>query len=510
MLSQTLHWLQAPGARSDFQFSAPNQMVHDVNTDGEDVKQDQQASTKITDSYVSLVKPKLLDRWLDRVVELSGSEYVYLTVLTGLFVWAFLGIPYGQVSTYKITISDAQAIINLVFDAFLMRQQFNQHENLIMATACLRSRINSHKRMIGTLIATGRFSKIDAANFQSLQQAEFKAQLPLETWATKFSSIISESLGHIVTVIGFWICIFIWLGFGPYCGWSNTWQLDINSATSALMVLLLAFLANVRERHSRYSAECLEAIWKADSALELRLRTLTGDTIENCVIVVPQRQRNKIQRAIDYYADLVGTLAGVAILVVIVLIWLACGPVLHFNSSWWLLIGTYAGLVGLNDGFVLRNICQVLGDYEDEQFLLVNHEDADTLAIIGVEVLAEERVTVQSLSYRMSVRVGYFCSHQRTVILGVIFICGLIISATGLRWSETGQLLCNVPPSIIESFFTLILITGHNVGEAKRRVDLSNIYLRRLKVLSYIDAQSCVQACPEGDKANGIDEIRTV
>lgn len=218
MLSQTLHWLQAPGARSDFQFSAPNQMVHDVNTDGEDVKQDQQASTKITDSYVSLVKPKLLDRWLDRVVELSGSEYVYLTVLTGLFVWAFLGIPYGQVSTYKITISDAQAIINLVFDAFLMRQQFNQHENLIMATACLRSRINSHKRMIGTLIATGRFSKIDAANFQSLQQAEFKAQLPLETWATKLSSIISESLGHIVTVIGFWICIFIWLGFGPYCG----------------------------------------------------------------------------------------------------------------------------------------------------------------------------------------------------------------------------------------------------------------------------------------------------
>ena len=33
----------------------------------------------------------------------------------------------------------------------------------------------------------------------------------------------------------------------------------------------------------------------------------------------------------------------------------------------------------------------------------------------------------------------------------------------------------------------MILITGHNVGDAKRRVDLHNIYLRRLKLVSYIN-----------------------
>lgn len=160
-------------------------------------------------------------------------------------------------------------------------------------------------------------------------------------------------------------------------------------------------------------------------------------------------------------------------------------------------MGTYAGLVGLNDGFVLRNICQVLGDYEDSQFLSVDLEDQDTLAVIGVEALAEERVGVDDFSYRLSVRVGRFCSSEWTVVLGVGFIVGLIAGASAMRWDETGQLLCNIPPSVVESFFTLILITGHNVGEKKRRVDLGNVYLRRVRLLAFVDGQSGVEGAEE-------------
>ena len=52
-----------------------------------------------------------------------------------------------------------------------------------------------------------------------------------------------------------------------------------------------------------------------------------------------------------------------------------------------------------------------------------------------------------------------------------------------------GQLLCNIPPSIIESFFMMMfLITGHNINDARRRVDLrTNMYLRRLKLLAYVE-----------------------
>lgn len=487
MFTHLLHWLQSPGARTELRFSAPSHIPYDVDAAQSTEKKDSsQIITPPNDTFVPAVKSGRLDRWLDRVVQLSGSEFTYAAILLGLVVWAFLGIPYGSSNTYKIVISDAQAIINLVFDAFLMRQQFNQHENLLLVAGSLQSRLTTHKRIIENLVSSGRLSKIDAARFEGLARGNEADELPQEGRLTKISGAISSFFGHICTVIGFWCCIFIWLGFGPYCKWSSTWQLYINSATSALMVFLMAFLANVRERHSRYQAECLKAIWKIDSALELKLRELSGHCLENPVVALPQRKRSNVQRAIDYYADLVGTLAGIAILLVVILVWIVCGPVLHFNANWWLLIGTYAGLVGLNDGFVLRNICQVLGDYEDEQFALVNREDQDTLAVIGVGLSEEERATKHSISYRMSVRVGYFCSHERTIVAGVVLILGLIAGASTMRWNVTGQLLCNIPPSVIESFFTLILITGHNVSEVKRRVDLFNIHLRRSKLLSYV------------------------
>jgi low-affinity ferrous iron transport protein len=82
--------------------------------------------------------------------------------------------------------------------------------------------------------------------------------------------------------------------------------------------------------------------------------------------------------------------------------------------------------------------------------------------------------------------VGDVCSRELTVVLGAISIIGMIIGASAMGWSVTGQLLCNGPPSIIESLI-MILITGHNIGDVKRRVDLHSIYLRRLKLVFYVD-----------------------
>jgi low-affinity ferrous iron transport protein len=496
MLNQLLSLLRSPGTRPELQITAPSYLVQDPTAAAaqDEKTQDCHISTDTDDAYLTPAKPRRLDRWLDRLVALSGSEYVYATILLVLLVWAFLGIPFGNSASYKIIISDAQAIINLVFDAFLMRQQFNQHDNLLMVAGSLRSRTSSHKRMLASLIASNRLPKTNTTYFRALSCAAAGGQqtsLPRESRLTKLSTTLSAILGHMATALAFWACILVWLGFGPYCGWSATWQLYLNSATSALMVLLLAFLANVRERHSRHAGSCLRAIWRADAALERRLRALTGDAGAHLAVFVAGRKRSSaVQRAILYYADLVGSLAGVALLVVVLVVWLACGPALRFGSGWWLLMGTYAGLVGLNDGFVLRNVCQVLGDCEDELFELLDGEDRDTLAVIGVEGLPEERVTVSSFSYRLSVRVGFLCSHEWTVVLGVFFIVGLVVGASVMRWDETGQLLCNIPPSVVESFFTLILITGHNVGEKKRRVDLVNVHLRRLKLLAFVEQQS--------------------
>ena len=500
-MEQISRILRTPGARHGVECAAPTQVAFNAEPCGQE--KNLHVSVENINTYTVTTKARLLDRWLDKVVEASGSEFIYFTILIALFTWAFLGIPFGQSNTWQVTISDAQAIINMVFDAFLMRQQLNSHDSLVIVAAYLRSRTCSHKRMLNQLIGSGRYEKVGRAQFQELQQADFASDLPAENWLGRISTTLSAFMGHIATVLGFWVCIFIWIGFGKYCNWSNTWQLYINSATSALMVFMLAFLANIREQHTKYMTRCLEAIWKVDAALELRLRTATGDKVKNPPVIIPALKRSRIQRGIDYYADLVGTLIGIAILIFVIIIWVVVGPALHFDTNWWLLIGTYAGLIGLNDGFVLRNICTVLGDSENEEFTKVEYDDLDMLAAIGVEKLNEERIADTSFTCRISVRVGNFCSHELTVVLGAITIIGLIIGASAMGWSVTGQLLCNVPPSIIESFFTMILITGHNIGEAKRRVDLFNIYLRRLKLVSYIDTLAKVEAKDQVDKLEG-------
>ena len=76
-----------------------------------------------------------MDRWFDKIVEASGSEFVYFTIIIALLTWAFLGIPFGHSNNWQITVSDAQAIVNMISDAFLMRQQLNSHDSLMIVAA---------------------------------------------------------------------------------------------------------------------------------------------------------------------------------------------------------------------------------------------------------------------------------------------------------------------------------------------------------------------------------------
>jgi low-affinity ferrous iron transport protein len=132
-------------------------------------------------------------------------------------------------------------------------------------------------------------------------------------------------------------------------------------------------------------------------------------------------------------------------------------------------------LIGLNDGFVLQNVSTVLENYADEQFYQVKQGDVDMPNVTGDGELRQQ---------------DPMGPHEFTVILEVIAILGLVIGASIMRWSFTRQLLCNVPPSITESFFTMILLTGHNVSEAKRRAHLINFYLVRLRLICYVDTMA--------------------
>jgi low-affinity ferrous iron transport protein len=105
---------------------------------------------------------------------------------------------------------------------------------------------------------------------------------------------------------------------------------------------------------------------------------------------------------------------------------------------------------------------------------------------LSVPIPAVKDVKAPSLSRRVSRKMDAVSSHLLMVVAGFIVTIGCLVASSAMRWSLTGQLISNVPPSILETFFMLILITGQNDAEAGARVDLTNIYYRRQRLLSFM------------------------
>ncbi|KAL7782311.1 Low affinity iron permease [Trichoderma ceciliae] len=511
MLKEIINFLASPGAKRAIEDAAPTQhvFVDSIAPEGKKaiVVDESEQSTLLnnTTGYVDRAKKDRLDQWLDRLVAVSGSQSVFFIMVGGVLIWAFFGIRYGQSDNWAAIISDVQAIISYFFDSLLMRQQLNSYERQVRISASLRSRIQSQKRMLRQILASGRYKK-PFQETESSHTSKFGPNLPAENWIGRVSNNVSAFLGHSATICMYWVCIFIWLGFGPHCGWSDRWQLYINSGTSALMVLIFTFLANIRERHDEYVKKCMDSIFEVDSAVEFKLRILTGDTEQNPTVVVPAPSFGTLQRVIFYYADVVGTLVGIALLIIVLIIWVCIGPAMHWNSNWWLFIGTYAGLIGLIDGFVLRNVQQRLHKYEELALGESKLEDVGLSDEISLPAPEKAKISYNSMNYRLSDKMGIICAHEITVILGIVLVMGLIIGASAMKWTTTGQLLCNIPPSIIESFFMMILITGHNLSETRWRADLHHMYLWRLRLLAYVDrltveTENGNSTCIQGNQA---------
>jgi low-affinity ferrous iron transport protein len=437
---------------------------------------------------------------LDWLVRLSGSTIMFVVVQLILLVWALLGIPYWRVVIWPIIISDAQAIFCYLFDSLLMRQQLIGRELTLGAAAQVRSRNASKARML--LDHPDLSARLASIPFADLVVVNTSV-LPQESRFGKFMTTMSGIVGHVVSVGFFVVAIIIWLAFGPANQWSNQWQLDINSATSAWMIFIFSLLAIIRERHADFLRASLEAANKVDRAIEERLRSLTSDRHKNPPVLIVPPKTNIVQETINCYANVVGTLAGVAILIVVFIVWLAIGPVMHFNSNWWLLIGTYAGLVGLNDGFVMRNVQEKISRQEKAEFDTIHGEDITISRIAGREPPCKEPRPA-SVSERASKAIANFCSHEAMVVAGVLLILGLILGASAMHWTLTGQLLCNVPPSILESFFMQILITGHNDADAHRRADFTKIYHARLELLARLHAIDSTHTGPDDRAEKGL------
>ncbi|PYI33237.1 Low affinity iron permease [Aspergillus indologenus CBS 114.80] len=446
---------------------------------GMDAKLDMSATpTNEVSEFRVRRSPRLVDRCLDAMVRFSGSVPVFLIILAGLLTWAMLGIRFGNVSVWIASISDVQAILCYVFDSFIMRQLLRQYSEQRGAIVELQSRSHSHQRMLANvkrkLGQDGIRRVAEKCNAEPLEPIEYSLDSrSFMTWGIMY---FARAFGHVLSSLLFWVCVVIWLGFGPHCSWSDRWQLYINDATSALMILVFAFLACLRERYADYNNTSLDAMFRLDSTLEMKLRCLTKDDLPNPMAVV-----------IFYYADIVGTLVGLMLLVLVIIVWTAVGPVLHYDSSWWLLIGTYAGLVGLFDSFVLRNVQSKVHQYIKGQMTMVLHADAALLTELSLATddTAGSSAQRPSLGQTVSRWMDAVTSHILMVMAGFLLTIGCVVASSAMKWSLTGQLISNVPPSIIETFFMLILINGQNGAEASAQMDLDDLYHHRQRLLSF-------------------------
>jgi len=230
-----------PALRCDIEGVAQTQDVTSLSDSKE--KPTISVSVQEVTGYTVKSKTKLFDRWLDAVVHAAGSAPVFFIIIAGLFTWALLGIRFGTYLEWKALISDVQAILCYVFDSFLMRQLLNAYEEDRLAAAEIRSRLISHTRMLVKLkarLGSKEIGRLLQNLDVQLETADFEAFLKKLGLFERGIISSSKILGHIATVGLYLVCIFIWLGFGHHCGWTNTWQLYINSATSALMVFVFA------------------------------------------------------------------------------------------------------------------------------------------------------------------------------------------------------------------------------------------------------------------------------
>ncbi|KAL0045909.1 hypothetical protein WJX82_008219 [Trebouxia sp. C0006] len=191
---------------------------------------------------------------------------------------------------------------------------------------------------------------------------------------------------------------------------------------------------------------------------------------------------------VDGYASFIGSIGGILLSIVLLAVWLVIGSVMGYsNDNWWLIIGTYTGLAGFIDAFVLRNCMKrqnaVILDHCDKLDVI----DAEMAAILNLPQVATPAFVRPNFFGRVSHSVGQWAAHIFSVCLAVVVVIALLIVASCMGWSTTAQLLCNTPTMIIEGGMLLVLMMAHMASHQYMRARLQTFLQRRVAFQAAFD-----------------------
>lgn len=465
--------------------------------------------------------PKRKRTPLDIAVSIAGTPFVFFLTVAALLAWAVIGIVLGPSQAWQIALQNVSSLQCYASDTLLMRQQRNYSRDLLSIVCELRSRGAACRRRWEsiadnvTIVDPGLQTPAQEDVRKSLQDLTIKEVgpesrpnsnagdvdideaddgvcLPPTSLYDRICDPIVRAFSSLYAWIIFWAGICVWLGFGATLSWANEWQLYINSAVAIELTFVSVFLQNTRKRHLAYLKRCFECIQVEDARLECSLGELTGDDEEPNPVVKFEydytKETTRGQRAIDYYAAIVGTGIGVALSAMVIAAWLGIGHLMEWDPNWWLIIGTYTGLVGFVDGFALRNVYFRGSKIVDDQFDVLAKEDDELGHLLGLVALpgATMDEDKNSLPSHIANTVGEWCSHSGAVLGSVVVVVAVLVIATVMHWSETAQLICNTPTMIVEGFLLLVLIQAHNASNTQRRLHFRDALRRRLAMNSHV------------------------
>ncbi|KAE9363607.1 low affinity iron transporter-like protein [Stipitochalara longipes BDJ] len=434
----------------------------------------------------------------DKITRAAGSSTTFFVMLAILGVWVLLGIIFGPTDTWQILLQNVSSVQVYVTDILLIRQSSNAGRSMMTTLAELQSRnktferllrqlpscswMETHKEKPKQLLVNGR--PIEEEIEESLFMVSGRQTRGQQLW-TRISHAVGKSVGSVWAFFIYWIGIVVWIVLGIPVQFSNEWQLYINTITALSLTLTSVFLQNIQQQQEDNLEKSLEYALKVDAEVEYRFREITEDTKPNPIYEIPFRSLSRSERAIARFAAIMGSGLGVLISLVALIAWLAVGPILKFDDNWVLIIGTFTGLVGFIDGFVLRNIYSIDETSAALQFRALMYSDSRILEVLNIPVPVEPVKTL-SLSERISLATSDMCGHRYTSVGAVLVVVGLLVAASILQWSETGQLLCNTPTMIVEGFLLLVLIQAHNFSNMERGRDFNALLKRRLLLSSYV------------------------
>lgn len=437
---------------------------------------------------------------LDKVVAAAGSRWALGFVLVLLVVWGILGGVFGATDTWQVLLQDVSSLQAYFSATLLMRQQNNNTRGLLKRICNLISRSTSNERMVQSLTAEQRRTL-------QLSQRKIRGEI-LEGLKTKedlfdkVANAVANFVGSLLALSIYTAAIILWVFLGIPAGFSDTWQLWVNTGTALEITFVTMFLQNIRSQHEHHMEKTVESIEQLDKEIEMQLRRMTGDMTPNPTIASEPPKLSTWVRGIDIYGFIIGGSIGLTISAVVFATWIAVGDDLEFDDNWWLIIGTYTGLIGFIDGFILKNVDWRETEMAKKHFDQLVAQDAAVFALIGIEVPHIAENTKTSFNQRMSNKIGHWVESTFASYFAIFTVIALLVAASAMQWTETGQLLCNTPTMIAEGFLLITLLNAHNTADVKRRLIYDNVLQRRLVLDKHLAAADDTDSDSDGESVN--------